>query len=156
MARRVQHPTDKMTASVRPAAVQRQWYVVDAAGKTLGRLASQIAAILRGKHKPYYTPHVDCGDFVIVINAEKVALAEKRAEQKVYTRYTGYPGGLRVESFLHLRQRHPEQIIERAVWGMLPKNRLGRKMLKKLKVYRGAHHPHAAQKPVELELPFRA
>ena len=156
MARKIQHPTDRMTKAVRSTDVERRWYVVDAAGKTLGRLASQVAAILRGKHKPYYTPHVDCGDFVIVINAEKVALAPKRAEQKVYTRYTGYPGGLRTESFLHLRRRHPELIIERAVWGMLPKNRLGRKMLKKLKVYRGPEHPHAAQKPEKLELPFRA
>lgn len=155
MKKNIQHPTDRMTLSVKPHEVERKWYIIDAAGKTLGRLASQIATILRGKQKPYYTPHVDCGDFVIVINAEKVRVAEKRQELKEYRWYTGYPGGLRKASFRYLQQKHPELLIERAVKRMLPKNRLQKRMLKRLKVYRGSTHPHQAQKPQELQLPFR-
>jgi large subunit ribosomal protein L13 len=132
--------------------IQRNWYVVDAEGQVLGRLASQIATILRGKHKPEFTPHVDCGDHVIVINADKVRLTGKKASTKQYFRHTGYPGGLRSVGFQELIRKRPRVVIERAVWGMLPHNRLGRKMLKKLRVYAGEEHPHQAQKPQALEL----
>lgn len=132
--------------------IEKKWYIVDAEGKTLGRLASTIATILRGKHKPYFTPHLDTGDFVIVINAEKIRVTGKKAAQKVYSRHTGYPGGLRQVGFETMRQTHPERILERAVWGMLPHNRLGRKIFKKLHVYAGSEHPHAAQKPEPFEL----
>ncbi len=135
--------------------IERDWYVVDADGQVLGRLASQIAAILRGKHKPEFTPHVDCGDHVVVINAEKVRLTGKKAATKQYFRHTGYPGGLRSVSFQDLIRKRPRAVIERAVWGMLPHNRLGRKMLKKLRVYAGEEHPHQAQKPQTLELRYR-
>lgn len=141
--------TDTLTRFINANQVKRQWWVVDAAGMTLGRLASQVAALIRGKHKPYFTPHVDCGDYVIVINAEKVVLKGKRAEQKMYFRYTGYPGGARFESFKDLIKRNPTKVIEHAVFGMLPKNRLGRRMRLKLKVYAGAEHPHKAQQPEE-------
>jgi len=121
----------------------------------LGRLASQVAAILRGKHKPQYTPHVDTGDFVIVINADKVVLTGKKLDKKIYYRHTGYPGGLKKTTARQMLQNKPEEMIERAVWGMLPKNRLGRKLIKKLKVYRGSQHPHEAQQPEVLELRYQ-
>lgn len=138
---------DKQTISVREVDVEKQWWVVDADGQTVGRLASEIARILRGKHKPLFTPHVDCGDFVVVINAEKITMAAKRAEQKEYSRYTGYPGGRRVRTFQQMMETRPERILEHAVLGMLPKNRLGRRIGKKLHVYAGDQHPHEAQKP---------
>ncbi len=131
--------------------IERKWYIVDAEGQTLGRLASRIATILRGKHKPYFTPHLDTGDFVIVINAEKIHVTGKKAQQKLYSRHTGYPGGLRQISFEDLRRSYPQRIISKAVWGMLPHNKLGRKLLKKLKVYGGPEHPHQAQSPEPLE-----
>jgi large subunit ribosomal protein L13 len=132
--------------------VERKWYVVDAKGKTLGRLASEIAAILRGKHKPTYTPHVDTGDFVIVINAELVEVTGKKADQKLYRRHSSYPGGLKETTFNELLNKKPTEIIYKAVKGMLPHNSLGRSMLKKLKVYAGPDHKHEAQKPELLEL----
>ena len=142
----------KYTVSAKGSEVERKWWVVDASGQKVGRLASQVATILRGKHKPSFTPHVDCGDFVVIINAEKIELAPKRAAQKEYNWYTGYPGGRRTETFQEALQRHPERIIERAVRGMLPKNRLGREINKKLKIYAGDEHPHTAQQPQPLEL----
>ena len=132
--------------------VQREWYVVDAAGQTLGRLAARVARILHGKHKPTYSPSVDTGDFVIVVNAEKVHVTGRKLDQKIYYRYSGYPGGLKEITLRNLLQRHPARVIEHAVRGMLPKNRLGRQMFKKLKVYAGPDHPHAAQQPKQLEL----
>lgn len=143
---------DKITVSAKESEVEKKWWIVDASGQKVGRLASQVASILRGKHKAIYTPHVDCGDFVVVINADKVELAPKRALQKKYTRYTGYPGGLRTETFQQAMEKHPERVIERAVHGMLPKNRLGRRIEKKLRVYSGEEHPHVAQQPQTLEL----
>ena len=136
----------------KPAEVERKWYVVDADGKTLGRLASEVASVLRGKNKPTYTPHVDCGDYVIVINAEKVAVTGKKRNEKIYKKHTGYPGGLREITFDKLQQKKPEEIIRHAVKGMLPDGKLGRQMFKKLKVYAGAEHPHTAQKPEILEI----
>ena len=136
----------------KPAEVERKWYVVDAEGKTLGRMASEVAAILRGKNKPTFTPHVDCGDYVIVINAEKVAVTGKKRNEKIYKKHTGYPGGLREITFDKLQQKKPEEIIRHAVKGMLPDGKLGRQMFKKLKVYAGAEHPHTAQKPETLEI----
>ncbi|MGI6345316.1 MAG: 50S ribosomal protein L13 [Bacillota bacterium] len=127
--------------------VTRQWYVVDAAGQTLGRLASEVANLLRGKHKPIYTPHVDTGDFVIVVNADQIVLTGNKLDQKQYYRHTGYPGGLKAVNYRNLMARKPEFVVEKAVRGMLPHNRLGRAMFKKLKVYAGPEHPHAAQKP---------
>lgn len=135
-----------------PADIEREWFVVDAADQTLGRFASDIANILRGKHKPTYAPHMDGGDFIVVINAEKVAVTGNKALQKRYYRHSGYPGGLREFSFEQMRERYPERIIEGAVRGMLPKNKLGRQMLSKLKVYAGPEHPHSAQKPQPLEI----
>ncbi len=132
--------------------VERNWYVVDAEGKTLGRLASQIAHILRGKHKPIYTPHVDTGDFVIVVNADKIHVTGNKAEQKMYYRHSGYPGGLKGMNFNQVMEKDPTRAVYTAVKGMLPHNRLGRAMLKKLRVYAGPDHPHAAQMPKELEL----
>jgi large subunit ribosomal protein L13 len=132
--------------------VERKWYVVDAKGKTLGRLASEIATILRGKHKPTYTPHVDTGDFVIVINAEQVEVTGKKADQKLYRSHSFYPGGLKETTFNELLNKKPTEIIYKAVKGMLPHNSLGRSMLKKLKVYAGPVHKHEAQKPELLEL----
>jgi large subunit ribosomal protein L13 len=132
--------------------VQREWYVVDAAGQTLGRLAARVARILHGKHKPTYSPSVDTGDFVIVVNAEKIHVTGRKLDQKIYYRYSGYPGGLKEITLRNLLQRHPARVIEHAVRGMLPKNRLGRQMFKKLKVYAGPDHPHAAQQPKQLEL----
>ncbi len=134
------------------AEISRKWYVVDAEGQVLGRLASQVATILRGKHKPIYTPHMDVGDHVIIINAEKIRVTGKKAKQKKYFRHSGYPGGVRFETFTELMNRHPERILEKAIKGMLPHNRLGRKMFKKLKVYVGPNHVHQAQKPEKLEL----
>ena len=132
--------------------VKHDWYVIDAAGKTLGRLATQIASRLRGKHKPIYTPHVDTGDFIVVVNAEKVRLTGNKLEDKKYYRYTGYPGGLREQNAGDLLKKKPANLLQFAVKGMLPKNSLGRAMFKKLKVYTGASHPHEAQKPQTLEL----
>lgn len=146
----------KITKSFRKEDVQHDWWVVDASGLTVGRMASQVAALLRGKHKAIFTPHVDCGDCVIVINADKVKMEGKRAEQKEYLRHTGYPGGQRSEKFKELINTKPERIVEYAVAGMLPKNRLGRQIIKKLKVYGGAEHPHAAQTPKEYKLVYSA
>ena len=140
------------TYTVKPGDITRQWYVVDAEGKTLGRLASHIATILKGKHKPIYTPHVDVGDYVIVINADKIHVTGRKMRQKMYYRHSGYPGGLKSINLRDLLQRHPTRAIEFAVKGMLPKNRLGRKMFKKLKVYAGSDHPHQAQQPQVLAL----
>lgn len=137
------------------AEVQRAWFVVDADRVPLGRLASEVARVLRGKHKPIVAPHVDTGDFVIVVNAAKVAVTSGKSKTKIYYRHSGYPGGLREESFESLRDRRPEAVIERAVRGMLPKSRLGRQMLRKLKVYAGPDHPHQAQVPEPLELDTR-
>ncbi len=140
------------TFMAKPAEVERKWYVVDAEGQTLGRLSSQIAAILRGKHKPIYTPHVDTGDFVIVVNAEKIHLTGHKWDQKMFRHHSGYPGGLKSTRYVDVRDKHPERIIETAVKGMLPKNTLGRQMYKKLKVYAGPEHKHQAQMPEPLEL----
>jgi len=140
------------TYMAKPTEVERQWFVIDAEGQTLGRLCSEVAAILRDKHKPTYTPHVDTGDFVIVINAEKIQLTGKKLEKKKYRYHTGYPGGLKEVDYKTLLQKRPEKAIELAVKGMLPKNRLGAKMFRKLKVYRGSEHPHQAQKPIVREL----
>jgi large subunit ribosomal protein L13 len=140
------------TFIAKPAEVEHSWYIVDAEGQTLGRLASQIAAVLRGKHKPIFTPHVDCGDYVIVINAEKIHVTGQRLQQKKYYRHSGYPGGLSEISLADQLERFPTRPVELAVKGMLPKNKLGRKMFKKLKVYAGPEHEHAAQQPVPMEL----
>lgn len=143
---------DRRTYSAKPAEVQRKWYVVDAEGKTLGRLATTVAATLRGKHKPMYTPHIDTGDFVVVINADKVKVTGNKETQKFYYRHSDYPGGLKTTSLKDMRARYPERIIEAAVRGMLPGSTLGRQQLKKLKVYAGTSHPHEAQNPMPLEL----
>lgn len=148
-------PKLQKTFTPKPGDIQRQWFVVDADGQTLGRFASEIARILRGKHKPTFAPHVDGGDYVIVVNAEKVAVTSDKSQEKIYYRHSGYPGGLKEERFDALLARRPEQIIERAVKGMLPKNRLGRKIGKKLKVYAGPDHPHAAQQPQPRAIPVR-
>ncbi|MBK6827195.1 MAG: 50S ribosomal protein L13 [Chitinophagaceae bacterium] len=139
------------TKHANEATVKRNWYVVDGTNQTVGRMCSRIASVLRGKTKPTYTPHVDTGDFIIVINAEKVVLTGDKLNQKMYDHYTGYPGGLKEETASNLQKRRPEMLIERAVKGMLPKNRLGRKMVKKLFIYAGAEHPHGAQQPKELK-----
>ena len=131
--------------------ITRNWYVLDAAGKTLGSVAAEAAVLLRGKHKPTFTPNADCGDHVIVINAEKVEVTGKKRKEKIYKRHTGYPGGLRETTFEKLQAKKPEEIIRHAVKGMLPDGKLGRQMLKKLKVYAGTEHAHAAQKPETLE-----
>jgi large subunit ribosomal protein L13 len=136
------------------AEIERRWFVVDAEGQTLGRLASQIAAILRGKHKPIYTAHMDVGDYVIVINAEKVKVTGAKAEQKAYYRHSGYPGGFRQTPLRDVLAKHPERVIEAAVRGMIPHNTLGKRQFSKLKVYAGPNHPHAAQQPAALELRF--
>jgi large subunit ribosomal protein L13 len=135
-----------------PATRERNWLVVDASGLTLGRLATQIADALRGKRKPEYTPHCDVGDFVIVVNADKVAVTGKKREEKLYYRHSGYPGGLRSRTLGEMLERRPEEVLRRAVKGMLPRTRLGRAQLRKLKVYAGPDHPHAAQKPEPMEL----
>ncbi|MDR5659517.1 50S ribosomal protein L13 [Serpentinicella sp. ANB-PHB4] len=136
----------------KPNEVEKKWYIVDAEGKSLGRLSSEVAKILRGKHKPEYTPHVDCGDFVIILNAEKVALTGKKLDQEFYTYHTGHPGGLRQISYRRMLEEKPEMLVQNAVKGMLPKTRLGRQMIKKLNVYRGSTHNHQAQKPENIEL----
>ncbi|OIO68308.1 MAG: 50S ribosomal protein L13 [Zetaproteobacteria bacterium CG_4_9_14_3_um_filter_49_83] len=140
------------TWTVRPGDIDRKWYIVDAEGKVLGRLATEIANVLRGKNNPQYTPHADCGDHVIVINADKVAVTGRKEEQKIYYRHSGYAGGLKSITLRNQREKFPERIIEAAVKGMMPKNPLGRKMLSKLKVYAGSDHPHAAQQPEALNL----
>jgi len=140
------------TISAKPGSVEQSWYVVDASGQTLGRMASAIASRLRGKHKPEFTPHADTGDFIVVVNAEKVQVTGNKAKAKIYHHHTGYPGGLKSISFEKLIEKAPEQAIEMAVKGMLPKNPLGRAMARKLKVYAGSEHPHAAQQPKALEL----
>jgi large subunit ribosomal protein L13 len=140
------------TYSPKPADVQRQWYVIDATDVVLGRLASHVAILLRGKHKPIFANHVDTGDFVIIINADKVALTGQKLQKKKAYRHSGYPGGLRSMSYGELMEKRPDKAVEKAVKGMLPKNSLGRKMAKKLKVYAGAEHPHKAQQPVPFEI----
>lgn len=140
------------TYVTKPAEIERKWYVVDAEGQTLGRLASKVAVILRGKHKPIYSPSVDCGDYVIIINAEKIAVTGRRLDQKMYYRHSGYPGGLTTISLRDQLERYPTRPIEAAVKGMLPKGPLGRKMLSKLKAYAGSEHQHQAQQPELLEL----
>ena len=141
------------TYSPKIADVERVWHVVDADGLVLGRLASQVAAVLRGKHRPYFAPHVDTGDHVIVVNADKVVLTSGKADAKMAYRHSGYPGGLRSTSYTELLEDQPAELVRRSVRGMLPKNTLGRQMLSKLQVYAGPEHPHAAQKPEPLELP---
>jgi large subunit ribosomal protein L13 len=142
----------RTTYMAKPGEVERKWYVVDAKGKTLGRLASEVAALLRGKHKPQFTPHVDTGDFVIVINAKEVQLTGKKLANKIYYRHSGWPGGLKKTTAADMRNTRPERMIELAVKGMLPKTSLGRRQLRKLKVYAGPEHPHQAQKPEVWEL----
>ena len=140
------------TYTVKPGDIERQWYLVDAEGQTLGRLASRISTILKGKHKPIYSPHVDVGDYVVIINADKVHVTGRKMLQKIYHHHSGYPGGLKSINLRDLMQRHPTRAVEFAVKGMLPKNRLGRRMFKKLKVYAGSEHPHQAQVPQVMEL----
>lgn len=140
------------TYSPKVSEIERKWHVLDAAGVPLGRLATLAARLLTGKHKPGYAPHIDTGDFVIVVNAEKAVLTGKKEDQKVYYRHSGRPGSLKSETAGHLRQRRPAQLVERAVWGMLPKNKLGRAQLRKLKVYAGGEHPHQAQQPTPLDV----
>jgi large subunit ribosomal protein L13 len=147
--------TMNKTYSPKPGDVERAWLVVDASDLPLGRLASEIATLLRGKHKPTFAPHIDGGDFVVVVNADKVAVTSDKSQSKIYYRHSGYPGGIKAETFESLLERRPEAVIERAVRGMLPKNKLGRQMARKLKVYAGPDHPHAAQKPEALELDIR-
>lgn len=140
------------TYVTKPAEVERSWFVVDAEGQTLGRLATRVAAVLRGKHKPIYSPSVDCGDYVIVINAEKIKVTGNKLDQKIYYRHSGYPGGLTEITLRRQLELYPHRVIESAVRGMLPKNKLGRKMFKKLKAYAGTEHPHEAQRPLPFEL----
>ena len=144
------------TYHAKPGEVEREWLIVDATDMVLGRLASEIGQILKGKRKPQYTPHIDTGDFVIVINAEKIRLTGNKMDSKIYYSHSGYIGGLKEVSFRRMLEKHPERIIEKAVKGMLPKNTLGRAMNRKLKVYAGEYHPHAAQKPREITLEARA
>lgn len=134
--------------------IEQKWYIVDAEGLVLGRLATQVATVLRGKHKPIFTPHLDVGDYVVVVNADKVKLSGRKAQQKEYFRHSGYPGGAKFISFQRMIERHPDRVIKLAVKGMLPHNRLGRKLIKKLKVYSGAKHPHKAQQLEVFEFPF--
>lgn len=140
------------TYYAKPNEVAREWFVIDATDQVLGRVAAKAAQILKGKHKPQYTPHVDTGDFVIIVNADKIRVTGTKAQNKVYSRHSGFPGGLKQETFTEAMQKHPERVIEHAVKGMLPKNTLGRKQGMKLKVYVGPNHPHAAQKPRELKI----
>tara|TARA_Y100001968_G_scaffold283752_1_gene282613 strand:+ start:647 stop:1099 length:453 start_codon:yes stop_codon:yes gene_type:complete len=135
-----------------PESIERQWFLVDAENQTLGRLATEVASLLRGKTKPNFTPHLDTGDFVIVVNAEKIKVSGKKSDQKLYRRHSGRPGGMKVETFKSLQSRIPERIVESAIKGMLPHTRLGRQLFTKLKVYKGSDHPHAAQEPKELIL----
>ena len=136
----------------RPLEVERKWYVVDAEGKHLGRLATEIVRVLRGKNKPQYSPHVDVGDFVVVVNADRVAVTGRKAEQRVYRRHSGYPGGMKETSYEQMLARKPAEVLRKAVYGMMPKTRLARKQFKKLKIYAGPEHPHAAQDPQTLEV----
>lgn len=142
------------TMSAKTVPENRSWYVVDATDKILGRLASQVASRLRGKHQPIFTPHADTGDFIIVINAEKIRLTGRKWQQKTYYRHSGYIGGIKSITAKKLREKRPEDLVRYAVWGMLPKNRLGRKLYKKLKVYAGPNHPHESQQPQPLEFPY--
>jgi large subunit ribosomal protein L13 len=144
--------TNMKTFSAKPETVKRDWYVVDAEGKTLGRLATEVARRLKGKHKAEYTPHVDTGDYIVIINAEKVTVTGNKADNKMYYRHSGYPGGIKETNFNKLQAEKPEMIIEKAVKGMLPKNPLGRDMFRKLKVYAGSEHGHAAQQPIKLDI----
>jgi large subunit ribosomal protein L13 len=136
----------------RPLEVERKWYVVDAEGQHLGRLATEIVRVLRGKNKPQYTPHVDVGDFVVVVNADRVAVTGRKAEQRVYRRHSGYPGGMKETSYEQMLARKPTEVLRKAVYGMMPKTRLARKQFKKLKIYAGPEHPHSAQDPQTLEV----
>ena len=147
--------TANKTYSPKPADIERAWWVVDATDLPLGRLASEVAQVLRGKHKPIFAPHMDTGDHVIVVNADRVAVTSEKAQQKIYYRHSGFPGGIKAETFEALKTRRPEAIVERAIRGMLPKNKLGRQMARKLKVYAGAEHPHQAQSPAPLDLKLR-
>ena len=140
------------TTLAKPAQAARKWYVLDAAGKPLGRVAAQAAVLLRGKHKPEYTPHVDTGDYIVVINADKLKLSAEKAGKKTYYRHTGYPGGIYETTFKEMQAKHPGRALEIAVKGMLPKGRLGYAMIKKLKIYAGAEHPHTAQQPKVLDI----
>ena len=140
------------TYSAKAETVERDWFVVDAEGKTLGRLATEVASRLRGKHKPEYTPHVDTGDYIVIVNAEKIGVTGKKAKDKIYYSHTGYPGGIKDITFEKLIEKAPERVLEKAVKGMLPRGPLGREMFRKLKVYVGADHPHTAQQPQTLEL----
>lgn len=142
----------RQTYFAKGGEVEQKWRVIDAEDVPLGRLAAEVAVVLMGKHRPEYTPHVDTGDYVIILNAGKIGLTGRKAERKLKMRYTGYPGGLKAETFGRVRERHPERLVEDAVRRMLPKNRLGRVMLKKLKVYPGSEHPHQAQQPVEMRV----
>ncbi|MFC2082389.1 50S ribosomal protein L13 [Bacteroidota bacterium] len=141
---------EKITRFVKTEDADRKWFIVDAQDQILGRLATRIARVIRGKHKPIFTPNMDTGDFVVVINADKIRMTGKRELQKTYFSHSGYPGGVRVRSFAEMMEKQPEEVIRKAVKGMLPKNRLGRQLIKKLKVYAGEAHPHAAQKPEQL------
>ena len=141
----------RLTHFFKESEVDKKWYIVDADGQTLGRIASHVAHILRGKHKPVFTPNADCGDFVVVINADKVKIMGRREELKTYFHYTGYPGGAVVQSFKELMKTKPERVVTHAIKGMIPHNRLGAQVIKKLKVYKGTEHPHAAQKPEPLK-----
>ena len=136
----------------RPLEVERKWYVVDAEGKHLGRLATEIVRVLRGKNKPQYTPHLDVGDFVVVVNADRVAVTGRKAQQRVYRRHSGYPGGMKETSYEQMLARKPTEVLRKAVYGMMPKTRLARKQFKKLKIYAGPEHPHSAQDPQTLEV----
>jgi large subunit ribosomal protein L13 len=142
----------KRTYVTKPEDVERDWYIVDASGQTLGRLASEVAQVIRGKHKPIYSPSIDVGDYVIVVNAEKIHVTGRKLDQKMYYRHSGYPGGIKEMTLGRMLEEHPTRVIELAVKGMLPKTRLGRKMIKKLKVYAGPEHPHQAQEPEAMEL----
>lgn len=139
------------TAIPKENQIEKKWWLIDAEGKVLGRLATEIAKLLRGKHKPYYTPFLDTGDYVIVVNAEKIKVTGRKLDKKLYRYHSGYLGNLREFTLREMLQRHPERVIEEAVWGMLPKNKLGRKLFRKLKVYRGPEHPHQAQQPEKYE-----
>jgi large subunit ribosomal protein L13 len=147
----VKELTVNTTQATKPSDIKRNWYVVDAQGKTLGRLATRIATVLKGKHKPIYSPSLDTGDYVIVVNADKVVVTGRKLDAKLYSRYTGYPGGLRQITLRDQLARHPERVLQAAVRGMLPHNRLGRAMFKKLKVYAGADHPHGVHRPKPLD-----
>ena len=140
------------TFVAKPQSIERKWYVIDAKGQTLGRMATQVATLLRGKHKPIFTPHVDCGDHVIIINADKVVLTGKKLDQKLYQRHSGYVSGLKTITYRRMINEKPELMVFEAVEGMLPKNALGREMIKKLRIYRGGQHDHAAQKPENFEI----